>query len=205
MERNRNLVSTAETVTSENIHQALPVNNGVLYARHAAETFTVESNSMPVVEQSIPKNCAIPEKLSSVTSDHDIRIESLKEENEWECTIGQVWSVSTGSVSESNTVTAEVEDNLDAEDPCLSSSVSQTPLKLVQNTSVNYKPRIITATARDISLSLPQSAFLPPALILGQCPCCKEGAPPCPCKTSKQSTGTQYDDESSLSILKMLS
>ncbi len=55
------------------------------------------------------------------------------------------------------------------------------------------KPRIVTARARDISLTL--ARFPAPAPTFGPCPCCKEGVPLCPCRKPKSTTATQYEDD----------
>ncbi len=64
--------------------------------------------------------------------------------------------------------------------------------QLASTTSEYSKPRIVTAVARDISLTQPR---LPaPAPAFGPCPCCKEGVPLCPCRKPKSSIETQYED-----------
>ncbi len=63
----------------------------------------------------------------------------------------------------------------------------------ISNNTEYSKARIITAKARDISLTM--ARFPAPAPPLGPCPCCKEGVPLCPCRKPKSSTGTQYEDD----------
>ncbi len=162
-----------------------------------AETLTPRSVSQRDTHQSTAKerctdNCTTSEELKC---NDNIIIESPKKENEWQCSIEQVWSMSSGSVSELTMGSHQLQANCFSNSHALSTSVQP-----VQSTSVFFQPRIITATPRDISLTLPQSPVWSLASVVPAgrlCPCCKEGAPPCPSRRPKQSTGTQYENEPS--------
>ncbi len=92
------------------------------------------------------------------------------------------------------------------------STPQRSPSKIRRTgTKIIREARVITARARDISAPSPKSpapssephtspAVAPaPAVTFvpepPTCPCCSDGMPPCPCRATKQSIGTQYEDK----------
>ncbi len=92
------------------------------------------------------------------------------------------------------------------------STPQRSPSKIRRTgTKIIREARVITARARDISAPSPESPapsaapYTAPALAPAPavtfvpepptCPCCSNGMPPCPCRVTKRSIGTQYEDK----------
>ncbi len=175
-----------QTVTSGSMQQTL----------HVVETSTSQSNSLSMEEHRVSNS----KEFTKVLSDCNITPESVKDENKPEISTGQVWNMNNGLEPGSNTGQHKV--HFHGQDLPLSSPVpKRTFVQSDENTSNYFKQKILTATPRDISLSPMPSSYASNApqcgIVHSACACCKEGAPPCPFRSPKQSTGTQYDIESS--------
>ncbi len=164
------------------------------------EMITSQSNSLSTEEHRA--RVTNSEELSLVKSKCNITPESVRDENKVAFSVEQVPSVTNGLQLESHTDTDQFQVHFPGQDVPLSNPLpKKTSVQSNENTSVYFKPRIVTATPRDISLSPMPSSYASSApqcgIVHSACACCKEGAPPCPFRSPKQSTGTQYDIEPS--------